>query len=312
MPVPASTQWELVDAAEEIVSPTFETLLQQAAQGKLLHNDDTTMKILSEIQKQDPDNTRKGIFTSGVVSVHEDHKIAIFMTGHQHAGENLEEVLKRRASGLPPPLQMCDGAKLNIPKNFQTILSNCMTHARRQFVDVLEAFPEQCRYVIELLAKVYHHEDQVKERSLGPEERMSFHQEMSGPLMAELKTWCQEQLAQKKVEPNSGLGKAINYILNRWVELTRFLNVPGAPLDNNLCERALKLAVLHRKNCYFYKTVRGAHVGDVFMSLIHTCQLTGENPFRYLTALLKNGTKVAAAPDQWLPWNYRNTLPSLK
>jgi transposase len=310
MPVPPSTQWDLLDAAEAIVSPAFEALLRLAAQGKLLHNDDTTARILSEIQKQDPESARKGIFTTGVISVHEDHKIALFMTGHNHAGENMKKVLKQRASGLAPPQQMCDGAKRNIPENFLTILINCMAHARRQFVDIVEAFPEECRYVIELLAKVYHHDDVAKGQGLGPEPRMEFHRKTSGPLMEELETWCREQLAQKKVEPNSGLGKAINYMLNRWPELTRFLNIPGAPLDNNICERALKLAVLHRKNCYFFKTLRGAHVGDVFMSLIHTCQLAGENPFQYLTALLNNGAGVAKAPEHWLPWNYRNTLPS--
>ena len=214
MPVPASTQWDLLDAAEKIASPALEALVRLAAQGSLLHNDDTTMKILSEIQKQDPESTRKGIFTTGIVAVHEDRKIAIFMTGHNHAGENIEEVLKQRASGLAPPQQMCDGAKRNIPKTLLTILINCLIHARRQFVDVVEAFPDECRYVIELLAKVYHHDDLARKHGYGPEERLAFHQEKSGPLMEELKAWFGEQFAQKKVEPNSGLGKAINYSLN--------------------------------------------------------------------------------------------------
>ena len=308
MPVPASTQWELLDAAEESAAPVFETLIRLGAQGEILHNDDTTMKILSEIQKQDPQSTRKGIFTSGIVSIHEDKKIVLFLTGRQHAGENLAEVLEQRASGLPPPQQMCDGASRNIPKNFKTVLLQCMIHARRQFVDVVEAFPKECQGVIEWLAKVYHHDDLAKAMGLSPEERMAFHREQSGPIMEELKAWCEEELREKKTEPNSGLGKAIQYMLKRWKELTRFLNTPGAPLDNNICERALKLAVLHRKNCYFYRTIRGAHVGDVFMSLIHTCQLSGENPFQYLTALFKNGAKVATAPEKWLPWNYRNSL----
>ncbi len=156
--------------------------------------------------------------------------------------------------------------------------------------------------------RFYHHEDLAKKMGLSPEERMAFHREQSGPIMEKLKAWCEEELREKKTEPNSGLGKAIQYMLKRWKELTRFLNTPGAPLDNNICERALKLAVLHRKNCYFYKTIRGAHVGDVFMSLIHTCQLSGENPFQYLTALFKNSAKVAKAPEKWLPWNYRNSL----
>ncbi|GKT07199.1 IS66 family transposase [Desulforhabdus sp. TSK] len=304
MPVPASTQWDLLNASAKTVSPVFGELVWQAAQGEVIHNDDTTMKILAELQNQDPESTRKGIFTSGVVSIHDGHKIALFMTGHSHAGENLEKVLEERRHGLPPPLQMCDGAKLNIPKNLESILCNCLSHGRRQFVDVVGAFPEECRTVIELIGKVYHHDDLAREEGLGPAERLLLHQERSAPVMEELETWCRRQLDDKLVEPNSGLGKAINYMLNRWVELTRFLHIPGAPLDNNLCERALKMAVLHRKNSYFYKTLHGAYVGDVFMSLIHTCQLEGVNPLDYLTALVKNASPVAKNPDRWLPWNY--------
>lgn len=308
MPVPASTQWDMLDQGEKLVCPAFEALAEQAAQGELLHNDDTTMKILSEIQNQDPESTRKGIFTTGIVSMADGQKIVLFRTGRRHAGENLEDVLQQREQGIPPPLQMCDGASRNLPKSLETILANCLTHARRQFVDVVEAFPQPCAHVIELLSRVYHHDDQAREQGLTPRERLAFHQEKSGPVMTELRSWCEEQLARKLVEPNSGLGKAIHYMLKRWNELTRFLHIEGAPLDNNLCERVLKMAVLHRKNCYFYKTLHGAHVGDVFMSLIHTCQLSGENPFEYLTALLKNSARVARSPADWLPWNYRTTL----
>ena len=106
------------------------------------------------------------------------------------------------------------------------------------------------------------------------------------------------------MEPNSSLGKAINYMLKHWLPLTRFLEVPGAPLDNNICERALKTAILHRKNSLSYKTERGARVGDVFMSLIHTCQLGQVNPLDYLTALVKNAQEVLLQPAKWLPWNY--------
>jgi transposase len=86
------------------------------------------------------------------------------------------------------------------------------------------------------------------------------------------------------------------------------LRKAGAPLDNNVCERALKKTILHRKNALFYKTENGAHVGDLFMSLIHTCQLGGVNPFDYLTALQKHGAELSADPGEWMPWNYRATL----
>ncbi len=113
-----------------------------------------------------------------------------------------------------------------------------------------------------------------------------------------------EQIEGKHVEPNSSLGQAINYMLKHWKKLTLFLRVPGAPLDNNICERALKMAILHRKNSLFYKTRRGAYVGDLFMSLIHTCQLCDADPFDYLTQLQEHAEKVAGDPGAWMPWNY--------
>jgi len=102
--------------------------------------------------------------------------------------------------------------------------------------------------------------------------------------------------------------QAIRYLLKHWKKLTLFLRKAGAPLDNNICEQALKKAVLHRKAAMFYKTENGAHVGDLYMSLIHTCQLNGVNPFDYLTELQRHADELAASPRDWMPWNYRQTL----
>ena len=93
-------------------------------------------------------------------------------------------------------------------------------------------------------------------------------------------------------------------MLKHWPALTLFLREPGAPLDNNVCERALKKAILHRKNSLFYRTVHGAFVGDLYMSLIPTAELTGVAPFPYLVALMRHPKEVAEAPESWLPWNY--------
>ena len=144
-----------------------------------------------------------------------------------------------------------------------------------------------------------------------PVQRLHFHQANSGPLMEKLHLWLGKQFDDKKVEPNSSLGKAITYMLNHWDELTLFLRVEKAPLDNNICERAIKMAILHRKNSLFYKTEHGAYIGDLFMSLIHTCALSKINPFDYLTALQKNSSALFKNPQQWLPWNYQeNYKPS--
>jgi hypothetical protein len=178
-------------------------------------------------------------------------------------------------------------------------------------VEVADNFPEECRYVLETLRDVYRHDALAREKELSPEERLCFHQEHSGPLMKGLHEWMEAQLAEHKTEPNSGLGKAIFYLLNHWPKLTLFLRQAGAPIDNNIVERALKKAILNRKNALFYKTLNGAGVGDLFMSLIHTCELNGANPFDYLSELQRHSEELKRRPSEWMPWNYRDTLEQL-
>lgn len=97
-------------------------------------------------------------------------------------------------------------------------------------------------------------------------------------------------------------------MLRHWKALTLFLRTAEAPLDNNLCERSLKRAILHRKNSLFYKTLNGAQVGDLYMSLVHTCEMNDTNPFDYLTELQRHAEDLARNPAEWMPWNYRKSL----
>lgn len=309
IPLPAATQWEIVEDVAAILKPAHDECIRQAAQGEVMHNDDTSMRVLK--MEREPGDDRTGVFTSGIVSTREGSQIALYFTGRQHAGENLCDVLRQRAAELPGPIQMCDALSRNAPKlnsGAEILLANCMAHGRRQFVDVAANFPEQCRYVLEMLGEVYGHDAKAREARMTPEQRLQFHQQHSAPIMTKLQAWLEAQFAERKTEPNSGLGKAIKYLLNHWRPLTLFLRVAGAPLDNNIVERALKRAVLHRKNALFYRTLHGAQVGDLFMSLIHTCQLCGANSFEYLTELQRHARELAASPAEWMPWNYRQTL----
>jgi transposase len=321
VPLPASTQWEIVSPAAPTLTPASDELIRQAAQGTVIHNDDTTVKILELINAKGNSQTsievdesgadcsadkseRTGTFTSGIVATAAGHRIALFFSGRQHGGENLADVLRHRAADLPPPIQTCDALSRNLPKEPATIVANCLAHGRRQFVDVSERFPDETRYVLEALEIVYHNDAQARQRQMTDEERLAFHQAESGPVIGQLRVWLSRQFDERLVEPNSGLGAAINYLIRHWEKLTLFLRQPGAPLDNNICDRALKKAILHRKNALFYKTLNGAAVSDQYMSLIHTCELNGVNPFDYLTALLRHADDVAAAPAAWMLWNY--------
>jgi len=310
VPLPQSTQWELMAEGARDLEPIGHELIAVAAGGELLHNDDTTMRVQS-LKKEKAGTERTGIFTTSIVSKVGAHQVALFFTGGNHAGENLDLLLKHRSLGLGKPIQMCDALSRNRSKEFEVLLANCLPHGRRGFVEVAENFPTECQQVLESLGEVFKNDAESKKLNLTPQERLRFHQEQSGPVMKALHDWLEEQKDQKKVEPNSGLGEAIDYMLNHWEPLTLFLRVAGAPLSNNICERALKMAILHRKNSLGYKTQNGARVGDLFMSLIHTCRLNGINPFDYLTTLQRQAAAVKANPSQWLPWNYHQSLASL-
>jgi transposase len=320
IPLPPSTQWEIVVETAAWIRPAFEELIRQAAQGEVFYNDDTSMKILAlaraspgraEEEESSNERERTGLFTSGIVSTRQGQRVALFFTGRKHAGENFARVLAHRAQGLPPPIQMCDALSRNLPKlpqKLEIMVGHCNAHARRHFVEVTPNFPEPCRFVLESLGEVYGYEAQAEQLGLSPDQRLRFHQQHSAPVMGKLYAWLKVQFTEKKVEPNSGLGTAIAYVLRHWDRLTLFLRQAGAPLDSNLVERALKKAILHRKNSLFYKTANGAEVGDLFMSLIHTCELCGANPFDYLIELQRHAQELQAGPAEWMPWNYRETL----
>src|SRR5262249_24260784 len=222
IPLPASTQWDIVQAVATSLAPAFEELIRQAAQGDVLHNDDTTIKILELMgQRGRPEvladttgegndaDQRSGLFTSAVVALRDGRRVALFFSGRRHAGENLAEVLKHRAADLPPPIQMCDALSRNLPGELQTLLAHCLAHARRQFVDIYERFPEPCRYLLELLAVVYRNDAIARQRQLSSEARLQWHQETSAPTMRQLHDWLTRQLEEKLAEPNSALGGAI-------------------------------------------------------------------------------------------------------
>jgi transposase len=315
VPLPASTQWELMAPLRELAQPIFAALVVLAANAPLLHHDDTTMRILDlrrpgsataeELARLAPH--RKGTFTSNVLAEVASHPVALYFTGWQHAGENLAAVLQQRATDLAPPIQMCDALSRNMSPESNTILAFCLSHGRREFVSVAPSFPDECRHVLDALGEVYRFDAEAKELGLKPEPRLAHHQTHSQPVMARLKAWLREKIVGKHVEPNSGLGQAMGYMLKHWEPLTLFLRQAGAPLDNNRCEQALKMAILHRKNSLSYKTLNGAQTGDLFMSLIHTCRLNRINPFAYLLAIATHAKEVKARPSAWLPWNYPQT-----
>ena len=305
VPLAESTQFERCEQVADRALPVYLKLERIAAAGDVVHHDDTGVKILSYMKENLKlgEKDRKGMHTTGI-GANGARPIALYASGRRHAGENLARLLGKRPPELGPPIVMADAEAKNWTGVFEQVMAKCLQHGRRQFTEIEAEFPSECRRVLDDLGAVYKNEAQT--RAMPPGERLLFHQHNSAPILVELHKWCERQFDERLVEPNSALGRAIQYLLRHWSGLTRFVEIEGAPLDNNFVERVLKRAVLHRKNAMFYKTPYGAAVGDIVMSLIETCALNKVNPVDYLTTLVRESARVRQAPAEWLPWNYKD------
>jgi len=308
VPIPDATQWDQIERVADCGYVVFQHLEGLAAQGELIHQDDTSVRIVTLIKENQQiraqaaaqglsrPKERTGMFTTALVVKWGERTICLYYSGRSHAGENLQALLEQRQANLGKPLVMSDALSRNAADDDQLIRCHCLAHGRSQFSDLEDVFPQECRVVIEAL------------KQISPEARLAYHQAYSQPLMDDLKAWLDRQVEDCLVEPNSSLGQAIAYMQTHWETLTRFLSVAGAPLDNNVVERALKLFIRQRKNSLFYKTEYSAYIASVLTSLIATCIYAGVNVLDYLVALQEHRAEVFADPAAWLPWTYQASL----
>lgn len=315
VPVSDATQWDQIERVADCAYPVFEHLKELAAQGEVIYQDDTHVRILSLIaenrrtQADDTSEARTGMYTTALVAQQGAQTICLYFAGRAHAGENLEALLTHREADRGKPLVMSDAlAHNNTADEGALIRCHCLAHGRRKFTELEEVFPAECALVLEALKQVFDHEEEARVQHMNAEVRLQYHQQYSGPIMAALKDWLDAQFEERTVEPNSSLGKAFQYLLTHWHTLTRFLEVPGAPLENNMAERALKLAIRQRKNSLFYKTDYSAYIASMLTSLIATCLHAGVNALDYLVALQEHRAAVFSDPAAWLPWNYHTRV----
>ncbi len=283
LPLPDATQWDLVEQVADVGYQVFEAAKVCAAQQPLVFQDDTGARVLSLLKDNQavPPPARKAIYTT-VLRCVGAHTICLFFTGRQHAGENLDDLLALRDPALPPMLWMSDALAANTPKRHGAgvVDLNCLVHARRQFVDIQAFFPDACEQVIATIATVYRHEAQCVTAQLTPAQRLVHLQTHSAPVMAALKAWMEQQVADHQVEPNSRLGQAFNYMLKRWAALTGFLRLPGAQLDNNDAYAASGICVVmpHPRLCRMaaHKLTRRGWVSDSW----HIWSRHNHSPFK--------------------------------
>jgi hypothetical protein len=321
VPVPDATQWDHIERVADCAYPVFEHLQALAAQGEVIYQDDTPVRILSLIKENRQANTpvggdcqasgRTGMYTTGLVVQVGERTICLYVSGRAHAGENLEALLAQREAERDKPLVMSDALSSNEAGAGTLIRCHCLAHGRRKFSELEEVFHEECAEVIKALKQVFDHEAEARKQQMSAKARLAYHQRYSGPIMERLKLWLEQQFQECTVEPNSSLGKAFSYLLGHWPTLTRFLEVEGAPLDNNTVERALKLFIRQRKNSLFFATEHSAYVASLLTSLIATCVHAGVNALAYLVALQEHRAAVFRDPAAWLPWNYQAALVPL-
>jgi transposase len=309
-PISASEIWEMTEEVADALQPIYSVLCKQAAEADLLYNDDTKAKILSRMQdlKNEEDPQRTGTFTTCILAVNSDIKISLFFTGSKHAGENLDELLTLRPKNQPAPIQECDALSHNIPKNHDTVVSNCLAHLRRKFYELVETWPKEVTTIIGEFANIFANE---KAAPIDDKERLKWHQEKSAPVMERIKKYCNSLINEKRVEPNSSMGKAIAYLNNHWEGFTLFLRIPGVPLTNNDAERLIKRVVLNRKNAYFFRNETGAKIADILMSVMETCVLNQVNPYNFLIAIQQYQADVRLNPRLWVPWIYEKRLKEI-
>jgi hypothetical protein len=313
--ISASTIFDQCEYVANDSMPVFYELKRQAAAAELFLLDDTHNRILEQQPElRDKPNgkgqqLRTGVYSSGLIAARTDgREIILFETSLGHAGEHLDSILQNRPADLPAPKIMSDALSSNRVTKIVVIVCYCNAHSRRQFYDLEKLTPEEIGWVLDTYGKIWEHEAIVKDKQMTDEQRLVYHQEHSLPVMMSLREWAHKKMASESFEEYSALGKAIKYFLKYYPGLIMFCVALGAPIDNNRMEEKLKIVIRGRKTSHFYKTVNGAGVANVIISLIATAAQAGANSYDYLVTLQKNRDQVKANPKNWLPWNYQETL----
>jgi hypothetical protein len=317
--VAASTMWTQVQNVwNEVASYIYTALMDEASKSKMLCIDDTGAKILEVIAENQnlPEKQRKACHTTTICATRicantkARSKILLYITAQKYSGQNVAPLLEARFKQIPDSkvVIVSDMLAANTPhissdlqKN--VIMSGCLVHARRKFFELLDFWPNECRYFIEEIAHIYNNEDRCI--YMNDKDRLKYHQENSWVHMNNIYNKIESLFASKQVEPNSDLGKAMNYWLNHKKKLTTFLRLKGVVLDNNLSERALKRIIIQRKNSLFFYSRDSAEILSGMASIVATCKENNINAFAYLNWIQENWKLAQETPEHFLPWSYQ-------
>lgn len=310
-PVAASTLWmQCRDLWTDCAAAVYYHLVELAKGCKTFVIDDTGAKILEVIAENKglPVKEQRSCHTTGICTeTLEKNKIILYITSNNYCGENIAPLVKERENKHHYIKLISDASSQNKPKVEeeelkQVIIANCLSHGRQKFYELKDNYPKECGYFLQEIKSIYEIEE--KSRNLCPRKRLRLHKEHSSKHIASIYGKIRELYKEKLVEPNSDLGRAMNYWLRHKKELTKFLRVKGIELDTNKVERALKSIILQRKNSLFFKSKDSAGVLSGFHSIVKTCQENGVNAYGYLNWIQDNYQKVQKKASGYMPWNY--------
>ncbi len=279
----------------DLLKPLIDRLKEQLKEQPVIHADETTVKVITD----DKQTSYMWLYCSGADAPGTGLLRNIVLYDYQptRAGQCAVDYL----SGYRGYLQVDGYAGY---EQTQATLVGCMAHARRKFVEAEKAQQKgktgKANWAINQLQKLYHIEKQLVGKS--SEERYRLRLEKAKPILEDFKAWLDKSIQQ--VAPKSLIGKAIQYSLNQWDKLTRYLEDGRLSIDNNRAERAIKPFVIGRKNWMFSNTSNGANASAILYSLIETAKANGIDPNKYLTRLLTEipKRKLGDNLDDLLPW----------
>ena len=279
--VTSQTLWDQIERLARIVASVLPRLLSHVLGHRVVGADETTWEMFDK---------KPGQGKSWYVWVFRVDTAVYYAIRDGRGHEKVEALLATFAGVL-----MCDGyagyVKLST-KYPRVSLAHCWAHVRREFVETEKTSPALCGEVLDLLGKLYAIEKKC--RAPGGEDLATARNTKSRLVIDEIVAWVYK--AVPKCLPESGLHKAIGYMLNMWPGLVLFLDDPGIPLDNNGTERAARGPVLGRKNHYGSHSLRGTEVAATLYSLVESAKLNDLEPRLYLRVAVRAGLRNETVP----------------
>ena len=314
VPVPEATQGDQIEAVGDCRAVVGESLERLAAQGALLSQDETAVRMLSRIGEKrtmrahaeamglSRPHERTGLSPTALVVTVGEQTSCRSERGRAHAGENLKAWLAQRQVDVRTPLVMSDALVSHAAEDTTLMRGHWLAHGRRQCRALQDVFPPECQVVSDARKQVCAHDEQARDEPRSPAARLVDHRDARGPMLADLTRWLDTQGDDRLVEPHRAVGKAVASMRGHGETLPRCFLVAGAPRDNHLVARALQLCIRQRTPSLCSQTASSASRARVLTSLIATCLHAGVNALESLVALPAHRTEVLAAPSAWLPW----------